>query len=695
MPGRQARARTRYYAFLSYSHQDEELADWLHRELEKFRVPSSLAGRLTANGVIPRRLTPIFRDEHDLSAADDLGDEIEAAIGASQFMIVLCSPAAARSRWTNAEIELFKRTGREGCLLAAVASGEPFASDVPGREEEECFPPALRVRYDRRGRPTAKRAEPLAADLRGDAEERRTGFLKLVAGMLGVGLDELVQRETTRRHRQVAWLAAASLAGMAVTSGLAITAIHARDAARDQRREAEGLVAFMLGDLKDKLEPIGRLDALDGVGAKVLEYYRRQDTSELSDAALLQRSRALSLTADVAGLRGQTRVAERLYHEAIAGTAEAVRRNPNDPQRLFDHAQNFFYLGEIARRRGDSQAAETNYRAYKDLSERMVALQPDNMRWRVEEQNAVANLGIVLFAQRRFKEAATQFAQAVRTIQALSAANPGKPEYQKSFTEALAWLADAEGAAGQLKEATDHRRQLIQLLDRLVTSSGADVEYEEKLVFAHRALGRLYAAQGQGGQGIAELEAAAATGDKLTSTEPSNRQWAWSTGNAHLDLGEQLVVARRFDVARAEIGRGCALIERLAVTEPLLMQWRAGQRSCLTAQTRLALASGDRGGAIRFAQRAAATAKAVQTEDAVGDRYALAKTYRLLGDAQKLAGGEGAARISWAAAADSLPPGAAERPMEMSEHAVILERVGRTAEANAIQQQLSRMAYRL
>ena len=33
------RLRTRYYAFLSYSHKDKELADWLHRELEKFRVP--------------------------------------------------------------------------------------------------------------------------------------------------------------------------------------------------------------------------------------------------------------------------------------------------------------------------------------------------------------------------------------------------------------------------------------------------------------------------------------------------------------------------------------------------------------------------------------------------------------------------------------------------------------------------------
>src|SRR5215213_6217726 len=143
------RARHRYYAFLSYSHKDEEFAEWLHGELEAFRVPRPLAGQLTDNGVIPKQLKPIFRDEQELAAADDLGDEIESALASSQFLVVLCSPNAASSHWTNAEIEVFKRSRPDGCILAAIISGEPFASDMPGREHEECFPPALRQKYDR------------------------------------------------------------------------------------------------------------------------------------------------------------------------------------------------------------------------------------------------------------------------------------------------------------------------------------------------------------------------------------------------------------------------------------------------------------------------------------------------------------------------------------------------------------------
>ena len=33
---RMRKRKSRYFAFLSYSHRDEELADWLHRELEEF-----------------------------------------------------------------------------------------------------------------------------------------------------------------------------------------------------------------------------------------------------------------------------------------------------------------------------------------------------------------------------------------------------------------------------------------------------------------------------------------------------------------------------------------------------------------------------------------------------------------------------------------------------------------------------------
>jgi eukaryotic-like serine/threonine-protein kinase len=685
------RLRTRYYAFLSYSHRDKELADWLHRELERFRVPNSLAGKLTANGVVPRRLSPVFRDQQDLSAGGDLGEEIKAALAASQFLVVLCSPTAATSRWTNQEIESFKRTRPEGCVLAAVAAGEPFASDLPGREHEECFPPALRYKYDRRGHQTTKRAEPLAADFREDGEGRRLAFLKLVAGMLGVGLDELVQRETTRRQRRLAYLAAASIAGMAVTSVLAVAAFQARDEARDQRRQAEGLIEFMVGDLRKKLEPIGRLDALDGVGTQVLAYYSKQNTSKLSDDALLQRSRALNLMAEIAFNRGNLTEAGALYQQAAAGTAEVVRRSPSDPERLFNHAQNVFYVGEAARFSGRPTDAEAAFREYKRLADQMTALAPDNLRYRMEVQYANENLGISLYDQHRFEEADRLFQGAAGPIEKLASLYPNDPSYLKEIATVLAWVADAEHARGNVNAAIAARERQIAVLSQLLAQV-ADSDARLRLTVAHEGLGVALAESGQTDRGVSELNSAVAGAEALIPIEPRNVQWKMRAADARLQLASFLFSSGRSEEAAAQTAAGCSLANALPSS--------AGARrhlwtSCFTMRARLALATGGVNQAMALAQRALSAAASEHSEDPIADRYKIAVTYSLLGDIRNRANDPQGATTAWNAGLSQLPGGVAELPGEMSERATILQRLGHGQQASRLKQTAASMGYRI
>jgi tetratricopeptide (TPR) repeat protein len=691
---RARRPRTRYFAFLSYSHQDKELAEWLHHELERFRVPRSLVGRLTENGVVPRRLTPIFRDQHDLAAADNLTVEITGALAVSQFLVVLCSPTAAKSRWTNLEIEWFKRTRPDGSVFAAIAAGEPFGSDMPGRAAEECFPPALRYKYDRRGHQTQKRAEALAADFREGAGGRRLAFLKLVSGMLGVGLDELVQRETTRRQRRLAILAAASLAGMGVTSTLAIAAIEARDAARDQRREAEGLIGFMLGDLKDKLEPIGRLDALDGVGSRVLAYYQKEGTSDLPDAALMQRSRALALMGEVANLRGNMESSMRFYREARAGTAEAIRRDPSDPQRVYDHAQNVFWVGDLYRQRGDLATAEKGMREYKQLAAQMIALDPNNMKWRMEEQDADANLGIVLYERRRFPESATQLQQAVQMTRALATADPRNEEYQKNLAEILAWLADAKMSAGDLATATRIREQHVALLNRFAAQPGSDVEYRQKLIPAEQALGWLHAYQGQTEAALRHFRTSVATADQLIPVEPANTLWLDFAMVARLALADTLLKGGQAEEAATQTEAACATARSLLARDPSRPYWRGGARTCWTMRAKLASSGGRMEESLHAAERAIAIGATVKSSDPADDQYGLASAYLALGDAERTLANEAAATNAWQKALATLPAGVAERPSEMDQHATILQRLGRAAEARRIVSRLNAIGYR-
>lgn len=228
----------RYRAFLSYSHRDKPVATWLHRKLERYHLPKKLVDRPTPFGPVPRRLTPIFRDREELSASGDLGGKIGAALADSMFLLVICSPAAAASRWVDQEIVRFKALHGEDSVLALIASGEPFASDKPGMAAQECFPRSLRYRVIN-GALSDEPAEPIAADLRPQGDGRRLALYKLIAGLSGIGLDDLLQRETQRRVRRLAILASASMAGMVAMGGLAFYANARRVEANQQRLIAE------------------------------------------------------------------------------------------------------------------------------------------------------------------------------------------------------------------------------------------------------------------------------------------------------------------------------------------------------------------------------------------------------------------------------------------------------------------------
>jgi len=99
----------KYRAFISYSHRDAPWARWLHNALERYRVDRDLVGRATPAGSVPKTLRPIFRDRDEFSAGHSLTEQSLTALDASQFLVVLCSPNAAHSKYVNEEVRYFNR----------------------------------------------------------------------------------------------------------------------------------------------------------------------------------------------------------------------------------------------------------------------------------------------------------------------------------------------------------------------------------------------------------------------------------------------------------------------------------------------------------------------------------------------------------------------------------------------------------
>lgn len=132
----------KYYAFISYSHKDEEWAKWLQHEFEHYHLPTTLNG-LTD---VPDKFHPIFRDIDELSGGE-LKPQISHALRASAYLVIICSPNSAKSPYVDGEIREFIEIGEQNGInnisniFPFIIEGTPHSTS---ELDKECFPKALR-----------------------------------------------------------------------------------------------------------------------------------------------------------------------------------------------------------------------------------------------------------------------------------------------------------------------------------------------------------------------------------------------------------------------------------------------------------------------------------------------------------------------------------------------------------------------
>ena len=500
---------TRFRAFISYSHRDAAIAGWLHRSLEGYRVPKHLIGSSTTVGFdpVPARLTPIFRDREDLPAATDLSAAVKAALAVSDSLIVICSPAAAASPWVAREIETFHALHPTRPVLLAIAEGEPADS----------FPPAIR----------ALAAEPLAADLRKSGDGRRLGLLKLVAGITGLPLDRLAQRDAQRRQRRVMAVTLAAVAALILMSVLLAFAVLARSESERQRQQAEGLVEYMLTDLRDRLKGVGRLDVMTAVNERAMAYYGEQgDLTDLPPESLERRARILHAMGEDDQTRGQLNLARAKYREAHRTTSALLAQSPDDPERVFAQAQSDYWLGYVAYSTRDRPTALRYWTAYKARADQLLRLRPRDTRSYLEVAYADGNLCTYHLAAPANPAAATPLCdRSLDQMRRVADLKQHDAAAEGDLANRIAWAADAALASGNLDRSLTLRTEQERLVAKLIAADPDNRDHHDTGATVQIALADLHQAQGNQRRAKQSLDAAVVAVERLIAFDPHNAEW--------------------------------------------------------------------------------------------------------------------------------------------------------------------------
>jgi len=610
-----------------------------------------------------------------------------------------------------------------GVLMYILLGGEhPTAAPTGApldrmRSVIETVPKRLSEAVLKRGGPTQRwspQSRKLAGEVRGDVETIVAKALKkspsqryanaaemaddirryLANEPISARPDSRLYRATKFVQRHSAGVAAAAAVVIALGAGIGLALWQAREA-QAQRVQAEGLVEYMIGDLRKKLQPVGRLDVLDGVGLKALDYYATQDLDRLDADSLGRRARALHMIGDLAQQRGKFEEAVRDFQEAADTTARLLKAHPDDPQRIFDQSQSEFWVGYVQWYRGHLHEAEAAFRRYLDLAQRMNKAKPGDHGWQLEDVFAKTNVGMVLTELGRADEALPLLTDARAEITQLARTHP-----EDAFSEGntIGWGVIAYAALGHDEEAIRADEDKIAAGLRAPNADGnRDVQF--LVANAHHEIATWQRNLGRRGDALASARRALAEFQTLNARDPTN------TENISEIVGSQALLAGLLadegdhDAARLQLHEAGARLAALMARPIPKRAWRLSH-SARVAELRGRLAASEEERQAATAGLAAFMTNVRQYESQGGvmpqlDAILIASAGVTQGDLLATAGRTEQAREAWLSAAARIRP-IAERlnPAAMTQLGQLDFRLGKTQDARAWAEKILGTTYR-
>jgi len=609
----------RYAAFISYSSSDRALGEQLQKSLESYVVPAPLRGRDFGYGPVPKRISPIFRDRWDAEASADLGVTLKEALQASAALIVLCSPAAARSTWVGREIRVFKRAGRGDRIYPVLIDGLPDRFD-PDHNPQGAFPPALFERWDESGTACVlDERKPLAPDLRPEGDGLHFTVLKLTAALTGVPLTTLTQRqaEAERRERNTArWIAGAmTLLALGAVIG-AWTSWRASVEARTRLLNAVEMAARRVDDAASFQDRYGvpssvihdllngakkDFDELTRGGAATPTLMLQRARLDRSFAELYEAvgdggqhkamaMRAMDLLAQVPtehridapgtwfavlppvhsvaverilalGVVGQVKAAEgdlsgaRSVLQSMASEADALARRSGDDSALSLAANARAYLSRLSYESGELE------RALQELGEAASILSSDALKPKnaVDLAKIQSDEAEMLLELGRHAEALARQQTAVETLEKVSAPTPGT---RRALAAALARRGDMHLAAQRdLERARADYLSARSMLTDLLAADEARADIKRDLSLTQERVGDSFLQAGDVDRASEAFEACLTLRRELVARDRSNVEWRRDLSVALERMGDVYSLQGRHEKADAAYSEVLSLRE--------------------------------------------------------------------------------------------------------------------------------------
>lgn len=529
-----------------------------------------------------------------------------------------------------------------------------------------------------------------------DIEARRAAHVRAVREREQAEADRLTLVKAQRRRRQFTVAAAVATVVLAVVSVLAVQAYRARSEADLRRGQAEDLFGFLLGDLRARLKPVGRLDLLDEVGARAAGYFDSIPASMRTDADLVRHAKTLSQIGQVRLDQGRLLDARQAFEQSLRITRDVVARNEDAGDWLFDLGQSEFWMGDVRRREGDAAGALEHLRAYLDVAKALVALDGTRPEWRLELGYAHGNIGTLLEARGDFASAAAAYRESMAIKKAVATERPADNQAQVDLAVSHNKIASVLETIGDLRGSLRESESELTIRAALLQADSRNADWKMRLAINHSQLGTLHLLLGRADEAERHFRQYHNMAAALAAQDPANLPWRRELAVAHRGLGLVATEHGRPADAQREFEAALATLDPLARQGTSNRLWQRDQAYTRRLREESRFDRGERRPETETRAIVAALDALVATapDDRVARRE-LASALILLGRMRDAAGDRASALASWERAAQTARgPRDTSDPWLLDAWAASLIRLGRVEDASPIVERLSAIGYR-
>lgn len=256
---------------------------------------------------------------------------------------------------------------------------------------------------------------------------------------------------------------------------LSVTLIEKNEQIATTRDNAENLISFILYDLKDKLAPLGKIELLNIVADKTVDYFTLAGTEHLSGKSLIQWVEALHILGDVNISKNNYTEAEAYFKQTLTALTQALAQYKTSDKKAAsppdgEHEKLLeltmlanYWLGYSAYLQLDYETTQPNWRNYLTYADTL-ALNYPKEAWQLEQSYALNNLGALAEKTGDLTSASDYFERSAQIKLALLETDPDNVAIRTDLADTRSWQSNIHAKEGKLSLAiNDLQQALIQI----------------------------------------------------------------------------------------------------------------------------------------------------------------------------------------------------------------------------------------